>query len=240
MLSTITEGLRFLHVLAGTIALFAGIAALAARKGGRLHRKSGTVFLMAMLAMGLSADELAVAIPDQLPNLLVGTFTIYLVGTSWLTVRRREGTIGPAEKAAFAAILCMGVPFGILSLQLAAGRKPFLPSAIPYEGPVRIAIFLFTGVIWLCALGDARLLHRGGIAGARRIGRHLWRMSVGFTMAVGSAFTNGLPRLLPDSIQIPLWMLFVPQLLSLGLLCYWAVRVRFTAWYERQPVLGAP
>ena len=37
------------------------------------------------------------------------------------------------------------------------------------------------------------------MTGARRIGRHLWRMCLGFTFSVGSAFTTGLPRLLPKT-----------------------------------------
>ncbi len=234
MLSSLTEGLRFLHVLAGTSALLAGVVALAARKGSRPHRIWGTLFVGAMVGMGLSADVLAVVIPDQLPNLLIGTFCIYLVVTSLQTVRHAQGESGFAEKVCLAAILCVGVPFAVLSFQLAAGRQPFLASATPFEGPVRVAMFIFTSIIWLCALGDARVIWRGGISGARRIGRHLWRMGLAFTLAVGSGFTNGLPRLLPDTLQIPLWLLFVPQLMALALVCYWGFRVRFTAWYDRQ------
>lgn len=231
VISTFAEILRVLHVLAGTLALFSGFVALAVRKGGNRHRISGTVFLFAMLAMGLSADVLAVVVPDQLTNLLAGTFALYLVATSWLTVRRTIGSTLIAEKVALALIACVGFAFSILSLQLIAGWTPFLRSAIPFEGPVRIAVFAFTGITWLCAPGDARVILGGPLAGARRIVRHLWRMSIGFTLAVGSAFTNGLPRLLPDSVQLPLWLLFVPQLLSLALLLYWVVRVRFTSWY---------
>jgi uncharacterized membrane protein len=221
-----------LHVTGGTIALLAGTVAVLAAKGARLHRVAGTVFFASMLVMGGFACYLGLAIPDQTPNFLVGTFTIYLVTTAWLTVRRGEGTTGLAEKVALAVILCLCLPFAALSFELAMGLTPFLKSAVPFQGPVRIAIFVFTVFFALAAFGDARMLWAGGVTGARRIGRHLWRMCLGLAMAAGSAFTNGLPRLLPHEVHLPLALLFVPQLAVLVLLVFWAARVRFTGWYS--------
>ena len=222
-----------LHIAGGTVGLLAGTVAVLAAKGARLHRAAGTVFLASMLVMAGFADYLAVAIPDQIPNLLVGTFVIYLVATAWLAVRRKEGTIGCAEKMACAVILCLCLPLALLSFELAAGLRPFLRSAVPLEGPVRIALYSVTFLFALAAIGDVRMLWAGGITGVRRIGRHLWRMCLGLAMAAGSAFTNGLPRLLPHGVHVPLPLLFVPQLAVLALLVFWAVRVRFTGWHAR-------
>src|SRR5262249_42066705 len=130
-------------------------------------------------------------------------------------------------------ILCLCVPFVILSFQLATGLKPSFKSAVPLEGPVRIAIYSFTFFVAMAAIGDAKLVMAGGITGARRIARHLWRMCLGLTFAAGSAFTNGFPRLLPNTVHVPLFLLFVPQLSSLGVLLFWMVRVRFTGWVQR-------
>ena len=222
----------FLHVIAGTIALFAGIVAMSSRKGARLHRVSGTVFFVSMLVMGVFADYLAVAIPEQIPNLFIGTFTLYLVATGWMTVRRKERSASIPEKIALLVILCLCLPFAILSFQLATGLEPSFKSAVPFEGPVRVAIYTFTFLVAMAAIGDTRLILAGGITGARRIGRHLWRMCFGLTLAAGSAFTNGLPRLLPKTVHVPLILLFVPQLSLLVLLIFWMVRVRFAGWYK--------
>src|SRR5215469_16193070 len=113
------------HISCGTLALFAGIVALSAAKGGTLHRGAGKVFVAAMLIMAVAADYLAVVRPDQLPNLLVGTFTFYLITTAWLTVKRDEGEHALLEKAAFIAVLCLFLPFALLSFQLATGMTPF-------------------------------------------------------------------------------------------------------------------
>jgi uncharacterized membrane protein len=228
----VTNLALILHVIAGTIALFAGIVAMSSRKGARAHRMAGTVFFVSMLIMAVLADYLAVAIPEQIPNLFIGTFTIYLVATAWLTVRRKERSVGTPEKVGLFVILCLFIPFVILSFQLATGLKPSFKSATPFEGPVRIAIYCFTFFVAMAAIGDAKLVLSGGITGARRIGRHLWRMCLGLTFAAGSAFTNGLPRLLPKTVHIPLILLFVPQLTSLALMVFWMIRVRFTGWYK--------
>ena len=60
------------HVFSGTVALFAGIVAMLSRKGARVHRAAGTVFLLSMLVMAVFADYLSVTIPEQIPNLFVG------------------------------------------------------------------------------------------------------------------------------------------------------------------------
>jgi hypothetical protein len=205
---------------------------MSSRKGGRAHRLSGTVFFVSMLVMAGLADYLAVAIPEQIPNLFIGTFTIYLVATAWLTVRRKGRFVGIPEKVALLVVLCLCLPFAVLSFQLATGLEPSFKSATPLEGPVRVAIYSFTFLVAMAALGDARLVQAGGVTGVRRIGRHLWRMCLGLALALGSAFTNGLPRLLPKTMHIPLILLFIPQLSALILMIFWMFRVRFTGWYK--------
>jgi uncharacterized membrane protein len=220
-----------LHIAGGTLALLAGIVAIGARKGARLHRRAGIIFMLAMVAMAASADVLAVVMPGQLVNLLIGTFTLYLIGTAWLATRSVRNV--PAEVAALAVVSMLALPFAILSIQLAIGADPLFHSSIPFEGPVLVAMYVFTVLLLLATVADVRQLRAGGLRGRARIERHLWRMCLGLTFAAGSAFTNGLPRLLPASIDIPLPLLFLPQLAAFLVLVFWMVRVRFTGWYSR-------
>lgn len=225
-----------LHVVVGTVALFAGVVAVSSRKGARAHRVTGTLFCVSMLVMAALADYLAFAVPGQTPNFFIGTFTIYLVATAWMTVRRKA--VGVPEKTALVVVLSLCLPFALLSFQLAAGFEPSFKSAVPYEGPVRIAVYTFTFLAVTAAIGDAMLVLSGGITGARRIGRHLWRMCLGLALAAGSAFTNGFPRLLPKTVHVPLILLFVPQLFALAVLIFWMIRVRFTGWYKKLALNG--
>jgi hypothetical protein len=219
------------HIGAGSVALIAGAIAIFARKGGPLHRRAGTVFFYAMLVMAVFAGWLAVVQPGQIVNLFISVFVLYLVVTAWLTVQRKEGETGAAEKAALAVAIVLCAPFVILSIQLAFHLPLLVKSAVPLEGPVLIAIYAFTAVLVIAALGDARVAFAGGIRGAPRIARHLWRMCVALTLATGSAFTNGFARFLPGPYHVPV-AFFLPQFVPLLLLVFWMIRVRLTGWYR--------
>ena len=218
-----------LHIGGGTIGLVAGTIAAFARKGAPLHRVAGTVFFVSMLVMAIFAGWLAVAVPGQIVNLFIATFTFYLVATAWMTVRRKEDVIGLPEKIAMCVAIVLCAPFAILAFELAVGLPPFFRSAVPFKGPVLIALYVFTLVIAIAAFADVKVVLAGGITGAPRIARHLWRMCLGLTMAAGSAFTNGLPRLLPGPMHVtPIF--FLPQFVPLVLLIFWMIRVRLTGW----------
>lgn len=104
---------------------------------------------------------------------------------------------------------------GWCSKSVATGLTPIFKSAVAFKGPVLIAIYTFTAVLALAAIGDAKVVFGGGISGAPRIARHLWRMCLGLTLATGSAFTNGFVRLLPGPCHVPP-IFFYPQFLPLG------------------------
>lgn len=232
LLQQITTLAFVLHIGAGTLALLSGYVAIVSRKGERLHRAAGTVFFLSMLVMATFAVYLAIVMPDQIPNVFIGTLVFYLVATAWLTVRRKEGASGLAEKIALVVSLVLCAPFAILSFQLATGLPPLFKSAVPFEGPVLIAIYSFTVVLAIAAIADARVVFGGGISGAARIARHLWRMCLGLTLATGSAFTNGLSRLLPGAFHAMPMAFFLPQFVPLILLIFWMIRVRLTGWFQ--------
>jgi len=225
-----------LHIGGGTVGLFSGTVAAFARKGGRLHRNAGMVFFIAMLVMAIFAVVLAVIRPGEIVNLVVGTFVIYLVVTAWLTARRKDGRVGYPERMALIVILCLCVPFGIMSYEVTMGLPLFFKSAIPINGAIRVAVFLFTGVFAIASFADAKVVFAGRIAGASRLARHLWRMSLALMLATGSAFTNGLPRLLPGPFHVPTAFLF-PQFVWLAFLIFWMIRVRFTGGFKPATVV---
>ncbi len=225
-----------LHISGGTIGLVSGTVAAFARKGGPLHRVAGTVFFASMLVMAVFAAWLAVTVPGQLVNLFIATFASYLVVTGWMTVRRKSGTAGLPETIALITAVVLCAPFAVLSFQLAAGLPPLFRSAVPFKGPVLVAIYAFTFVLASAAIADASVVFSGRIAGAPRIARHLWRMCLGLTLAAGSAFTNGLARFLPGPYHVPT-VFFLPQFIPVVLLIVWMVRVRLTGWFRRNAAM---
>src|SRR5882724_11385583 len=95
------------HIGAGVVGVLSGFLALLVRKGSRLHRRVGVVFVMSMLSMSAAGAYVALT-KSQPTNVMAGTFTFYLVATAWLTVTRKEKETG-------------GLEFGLLLLGLAAG-----------------------------------------------------------------------------------------------------------------------
>jgi uncharacterized membrane protein len=226
------------HIAAGVVALGSGAIAAFAPKGGRLHRRAGTVFFASMLIMATFAAWLAVTIPGQTVNLIIAVFTIYLVTTAAVTVRRKAGGVGLAERLSLAVSLCLCAPFVVLSVQLATGLPPLFRTATAFKGPILVAIYSFTLIIVVAALADAKVVLTGGVTGVPRIARHLWRMCLGLTLAAGSGFTNGAARLLPGPYHVPP-VFFLPQFLPLLLMIYWLVRVRLAGW-AKPPTLAKP
>ena len=231
-----------LHVGAGFLALVSGSIAVIARKGARIHRAAGNVFFAAMLVMAIFAAWLAVARPGQIINLFIAAFAFYLVATGWMAVRRRPGSVGLPERLALAVSLLICAPFAVVIFQIVSGVQLF-KSAFEIKGAILIALVSFSTVIAICAITDAKVVFFGGIDGAPRIARHLWRMCLGLTLAFGSAFTNGFARLLPGPYHVPA-AFFLPQFLPLILLIFWMIRVRFTGWYAKggdmRPARKAP
>lgn len=211
-------GLLPIHVLAGSIALLSGGAALVLRKGGRYHALVGTLFFGSMLVMTLTG-ALAAAFKPERGTTVIGLFTAYLVATSWATARRRDGKVGRFELYGFAVgagcALAM-IALSMIAFASANGRVDSLPGAVHIP-------FALVGT--LAAALDLKMLRRGRLDPAQRIGRHLWRMCTALLIAAFSFFL-GQQRVMPEAIQgSPL--LFVPPLAVLAALIFWSLRIRF-------------
>src|SRR5437773_11478531 len=100
-------------------------------------------------------------------------------------------------------------------------------------------MILFMGsVCLLAAAGDVRMLVRGGVAGVKRISRHLWRMCFGLFIAAGSFFFGGsnAPLSLLSTVGLGKYLSpafsnttlsSVLTILPLISLIFWLVRVGF-------------
>lgn len=228
---TVTPAL-VIHVGAGSIGFIAGATALSVRKGAVLHRAFGNAFFVSMLVMAATAGYLSLL--RQPGTFLTSILTLYFVATSWATIRRKEGSTGLFEKAAFVAILCCMVGFvvsGIKATHAVTGQFEGYPAGI---------YFFWSIVAALAATQDLKVILRGGISGARRIARHLWRMCFAFFIGAASASAQ-LERMLPATVHgvsvsyVLLAMAFAPLLL----MAFWLIRVRFTNWFKNDDIQKA-
>lgn len=214
----------FLHIAGGSVALIAGAAALALRKGSPRHALAGMIFFGSMLVMAGIGAVVAPFLesPRGDPrwfDSLAGTFTLYMVATGWMTVRRKAGTTGPFEIAAFLfAVLAAG----------AAARLAVVASGMPggtLGGYGAEGFGFAAGLFALAAALDLKVILSGGVSGVPRIARHLWRLCVGLFIAAGSFFL-GQQKVMPEFVQGS-QLLVIPPFAVLALMTFWLFRLRF-------------
>src|SRR5882762_7278147 len=235
-----------IHICGGIVGVLSGSTALLVRKGSPLHRNAGVAFVISMMTMAAAGAYVALT-KSQPPNVIAGAFTFYLVATAWLTVTRKEKETG-------------GLEWGLVLLGLAAGTSSLIlgwqaaHSTTGVETGDSVLLYIFGSVALLSAAGDIRMLIRGGVAGAQRLVRHLWRMGIALFIAAGSFFlgmssdpvlqrTGLRARLFTDAVR-KTHLPEVPVLLIVILTIFWVCRVMFTNAYKKpetqRPTLFPP
>jgi hypothetical protein len=124
------------------------------------------------------------------------------------------------------------------------GIKVVRSGASSQDGvPVGMTFFMGT-ICLLAAAGDILMLLRGGVSGAKRIARHLWRMCFGLFIAAGSFFMGpqnrplrllsnvGIGQHLPAAL-FSTTLYLILTVLPLILLIFWVVRVRFSNAFRK-------
>ena len=206
-----------IHVSAGGVALVLGAVALLAKKGGTIHRRSGRLFVYAMLVMGVTAAMLG--------NVGGGLVAIYFVVTALTTVRPVSTWTRGINVVALT--LVSGLALGSIVNGVKAVNSPGLsPGGVPLRTIGAMSLFIATVMI-LAAAGDVRMMRRGLTRGGPRLARHLWRMCFALFIAAGSFFSirERVAKLLPEPLtNAP--MRALPILLLFGVMFYWLWRVR--------------
>jgi hypothetical protein len=207
-----------LHICAGVVGCLSGFVAVSLLKGSRRHSIAGLVFVVSMLSLSATGAYLA-TLKHQPGNILGGTLTFYLVATAWMTARRRDGEPGVFDWGALLIVLA------VAAAELTLGAEAAMsPTGMKYDYPPWPYV-IFGFVALLAGVGDVRLLARGGISGAPRLARHLWRMCFAFFIAAASIFL-ARAQLFPAFMRRT-GLLFLLSFLPLILMIFWLLRVRF-------------
>lgn len=212
-----------LHVGGGIVGVVSGGAALVFRKGDRLHRAAGDVFVVAMLISMTIAAITAPFVPATF-NVPGAVFTAYLVATAWMTVRRRPGEFGRFEVAALFVIAAAAVAMGWFGWVGAHSPKGQI-DGVPFQADVVVC-----AIAALAAALDLQMILRGGLYGAARVTRHLWRMCTALLFGAASFFI-GQPQVFPPPLRgSPI--LVLPVLAIAAAMVFWLIRVRFAGAFR--------
>jgi hypothetical protein len=214
-----------IHIAAGGFAIVLGAVALVVKKGGTIHRRSGLLFVYAMLVMGFSASILGFLKSPTDGNVFTGFMTAYFVGTALTTVRPAS----PWTRRINAAALTVVVGLALVSIVggVKAFNSPLLsPGGVPFR-TIGVMSFVLATVMILAAAGDVRILRSGMPRGGPRLARHLWRMCFALFIAAGSFFSirERVAKILPEPFTSGP-MRALPILLLFGAMFYWLWRVR--------------
>lgn len=209
-----------LHIAAGGLAIVLGAVALLARKGGTVHRRVGLLFVISMLAMGLSGSAIALEHGVGDGNVTGGLMSSYFVLTALTTVRPASTWTRWVNGGALAVAV-----FGAL-VSYARGVEAFdAPRGMLNGVPFGMLFFLGT-VLALAAAGDVRAMWRP-LKGGPRLARHLWRMCFALFIAAGSFFSirARVAAVLPEPFTMPQVRVLL-ILLPFAAMFYWLWRVR--------------
>lgn len=223
------------HIAAGVLGIAFGFVALYAAKGAGLHRKSGIVFVYAMLTMAmLGAGMSAIRGRARTSNIPVGLLTAYLVTTALLTVSPPAS--GSRWKDVGLMLVALAVCLSLFTFGVEAASSPNGQlNGIPVP-----PFFIFGLIALLASVGDLRLIRSGGVRTVRgrpRLVRHLWRMCTALLIAAFSFFL-GQSQVFPKPIRI-VPLLALPPLAALVTMVYWLSRVRGRR-FSVHAVMGAP
>jgi hypothetical protein len=216
-----------IHIIAAGVGLLSGAVALSAAKGRFVHRKSGIVFVYAMIAMCATA-AVSATVKGQAVNVMAALMTSYLVLTGLLTVRPPSDTTHRQTVALMLIALTLGVAMfaaGFVAVASPKGRLFGYP-ALPF--------FLF-GVLGVAgAAGDWRTTRKAALRGAPRLARHLWRMCMAMFIATASFFSirARVAAVFPAAMTGGMAR-SIPVLLVIVTMFYWLWRIRGRTIPER-------
>jgi len=223
--------LTMIHICGAIVGLLSGFMAMMFRKGSGLHGAAGNVFFVSMLSMSAAGAYMAAFIKPNNGNIMGGVLTFYLVATGWMTARRRTRETGMLDLSALLVALAVGtagLTWGFQAASSPTGLKDGYPPFL---------YFVFASIALLFAASDIRMIVRGGVFGAKRIARHLWRMSLALLFAMMSFY--------PARAHLfPRWfnqtnLLYVPHVVLIGAMFFWLYRVSVRKRVPQHKVMDA-
>jgi uncharacterized membrane protein len=221
------NGLLWAHIAGGSIGMITGVVALASRKGQRVHRAAGSIFVLAMFAAyAVGAGVAPFLESGQRPNFVAGIMALYLLVSGTMAARLRNVKAGAPEVIGLIIALSL-VAAGLTFMRMGADSASGTVDGSP---PQAFLLFVVAGAF--AAAGEIHVLIRKQLSRVSRIARHLWRMCFSLFIASGSFFLGQMqvfPKALQDSV-----VLYVLALAPLPIMVFWLGKVRFDEWRRRR------
>ncbi|MFB6297716.1 MAG: hypothetical protein ABEH56_04275 [Salinirussus sp.] len=206
-MATLEEWTLWLHIAAGTIALFAGLGALVTAKGGWRHRQAGKLFVISMGVVVVTVFGLVAIDPTNFRIILtlVAIFSGYFAFSGYRVLSRKRPTDDAhtidwiATGAVFLA--CLGL--GVWGITWYLGGKSF-----------GMVMMVFGGIGVVFGTLDAREFRRDGTG--EWMVSHLQRMIAAFISTLSAVSAVNLTPV------IGIWAWLWPTVVGVPFIVYWS------------------
>ena len=159
------------HILLGTVAIIAAAIAIYSIKGGKWHRKAGTVY---MIGMGIAALTAFITLIHNFngPTIANAMIVIYAAGGAYLATRRNSALALNGDWALFALGLMTTITFGMMAGQRVA--EGVVPAIAPLGIGLPLLVLLALDLNYLLRGSEYRRTHRL----RRHVSRIAWALLV--------------------------------------------------------------
>ena len=208
----------FIHAVAGMIGLLSGTISVVAKKGGKLHNKSGKVFYYAMVVAG-GSGIVASLIPGHYNLFLfvVGLFSIYLVVSGYRALgftKIRDKKALRLDKGLAWGMLVIGVLMIGFGLFLALQKYQYIDGTT-----IGIVSMVFGLIGGLNGYNDLRAFKDLKTLRKKALRLHIGKITGGY-IAAFTAF------LVTNNVLPSLWSWLLPTLFGTIFITYWQRKVR--------------
>lgn len=208
---TTFRGMLWLHIGVGVLALLGGAGAILSRKGSPRHRRFGTTYVLAMVAVVITALIITSATKDVFLA-SIGVFSGYMVFAGWRALGQKRPAHGdqPTLIDYVAASIMLVVGLGMIGL----GIRWTLSS-----GSGRSSVLIAFGALGVAFAGqDVTTFYRGPTLRFDWFYRHIARMLGGYIATVTAVSAVNL-TMLPTVVRW-LW----PTIVGTPLIVVWIRR----------------
>src|SRR5688572_13215658 len=145
-----------IHIAAGGLAIVLGTVALSVKKGGTIHRRSGLLFVYAMLVMAVTASMLSLLNGRADGNVFASVLTAYFVGTALTSVRPATPWTRRINAAALtvAVVLAAACVFNGTGMINTPGRDL---NGVPNQTAGMVSLIIGVLLV-MAAAGDVRIM----------------------------------------------------------------------------------
>jgi uncharacterized membrane protein len=190
--TVIADPILWGHVLAGVVALAAGLVAIVTTKGGRRHNQAGKLYAATMGVVVVTALPLSVWTDDWF-LFAVAVFSGYLVGSGYRVIARRRAGLTDPTRSDYAL---QGGMLAVGGVMVAGGGYGTVTGVMDLG--VVLAVFGLVGGVLA-----VRELRQYGVEPAARtpwFTRHIAFMGGGYIATVTAAITVNL-TMLPEPVR---------------------------------------